>query len=42
MYLVKEDKKNDVIAEACDAVGGRHGNQEGEHVVNEGVEELVE
>lgn len=38
--LVKVHKKHHVVPEAGQPVGGGHGDDEGEHVVNEGVEGL--
>jgi hypothetical protein len=38
--LIKVDQKHHVIPEAGQPVGGRHGDDEGEDIVNEGVESL--
>ena len=39
--LVEEDEEDEVVTKARNAVGGGHGDEEGEDVVDERVEELV-
>ena len=39
--LVEVDEKDDVVPEAGDPVRRRHGDDEGEQIVDEGVERLV-
>ena len=38
--LIKVDEKDDVISEDSDAMGRWHGDDEGKHVINEGIEGL--
>ena len=40
--LVEVNEEDDVISETGQSVGGWHGDDEGEHVVDEGIEGLAE